>query len=636
MRKYTRKAGSVLLTLALLLALLPCGVTLSRADGEDDWQEVNTWEALEGCLINNVSKIRLTASVKPTAPDRSSPLVVNYWNADITLDLNGCSIDRSLTTPKEHGSVIEVLSGKLTITDSSNRDHGCITGGSTTGDGGGIYVKYGTVTLETVSVKNCSAALAGGGVCLYCNAEFTLDGGSIEGNTAKYGGGVFVSRGDGGGSQFTMYGGSISGNGAFIGSGVYAEHGMVELSGAFINDNMTPIGAGKVLGGGVVVSEQSSVAVAGTVMIKDNSGGNLILIGPEADVLMSVTSPWSGVVLDDDACIGISKYVVTQSDPENNPLMLVPEYPVGGAFTGGMSEKMSKSNFFSDLDCFTVDIVESGYYEGEAELVAKTYNITYDLAGGSLGNHYNPETYTVSTGGFSLCVPTRNGYYFAGWIGTGLTEPTMVVYIPRGSIGDRSYTATWTSEAPAVPVTGVTVTDYYMNGLPLGCRWKATAVVSPSNATNKAVIWTSSDPEVAVVDQNGWVTAVGNGTATITAATVDGGFSSDQEFGTVAEFFGAYCAMDVDVASVEAGGTLQLYANHFPDAESITWESTDDKTASVDQNGLVTCVKTGSVTITATLTFPDESFSYSTTCRVTVTPANTLRLSAPNGSAQAS
>ena len=52
------------------------------------------------------------------------------------------------------------------------------------------------------------------------------------------------------------------------------------------------------------------------------------------------------------------------------------------------------------------------------------------------------------------------------------------------------------------------------------------ATVTPSNATNKAVVWTSSDENVATVSVRGVVTAVSAGTATITATTMDGGFTA--------------------------------------------------------------------------------------------------------------
>jgi len=63
----------------------------------------------------------------------------------------------------------------------------------------------------------------------------------------------------------------------------------------------------------------------------------------------------------------------------------------------------------------------------------------------------------------------------------------------------------------------------------LGATNALIAIVLPENATNKAVVWSSSNISVADVDENGVVTAVGNGTAIIIAATVDGGYKATCE-----------------------------------------------------------------------------------------------------------
>ena len=70
-----------------------------------------------------------------------------------------------------------------------------------------------------------------------------------------------------------------------------------------------------------------------------------------------------------------------------------------------------------------------------------TYNLTYTLNGGTATN---PATYTIESAAFTLVNPTREGYNFAGWIGTGLDAATKTVTIAAGSTGNKSYTATWT------------------------------------------------------------------------------------------------------------------------------------------------------------------------------------------------
>jgi len=95
--------------------------------------------------------------------------------------------------------------------------------------------------------------------------------------------------------------------------------------------------------------------------------------------------------------------------------------------------------------------IADGKYNGETlygnvKLVATwvpiEYTISYDLAGGSVDGE-NPVQYTIESDTITLINPERAGYIFLGWTGTGLDEATLQVTIPKGSIGDRSFTAQW-------------------------------------------------------------------------------------------------------------------------------------------------------------------------------------------------
>ena len=74
-------------------------------------------------------------------------------------------------------------------------------------------------------------------------------------------------------------------------------------------------------------------------------------------------------------------------------------------------------------------------------------------------------------------------------------------------------------------VAGVTLNRSNLSLTAGGNAWLR-AAVQPDNAANQSVTWASSDPSVATVDQNGVVTAVAPGAATITVTTVDGGFTA--------------------------------------------------------------------------------------------------------------
>ena len=82
-----------------------------------------------------------------------------------------------------------------------------------------------------------------------------------------------------------------------------------------------------------------------------------------------------------------------------------------------------------------------GFYIFQLDKLVPTYHIKYTLNGGTMSGA--PETYTENSADITLPQPTRAGYRFTGWTGTGLTAPTMEVTIPTGSKGDREYTANW-------------------------------------------------------------------------------------------------------------------------------------------------------------------------------------------------
>ena len=84
---------------------------------------------------------------------------------------------------------------------------------------------------------------------------------------------------------------------------------------------------------------------------------------------------------------------------------------------------------------------ENKEYTANWEII--NYSISYDLDGGTVATT-NPSEYTVTSDNITLNNPTKNGYEFAGWTGTGLTgNANTEVTIATGSTGDRSYTANW-------------------------------------------------------------------------------------------------------------------------------------------------------------------------------------------------
>ena len=77
------------------------------------------------------------------------------------------------------------------------------------------------------------------------------------------------------------------------------------------------------------------------------------------------------------------------------------------------------------------------------------YSIDYQLNGGSV-NGINPVIYSIESDDIILLVPTRAGYTFIGWTGTDIAEPQLSVIIPKGSFGNRTYTAVWSANTNKV------------------------------------------------------------------------------------------------------------------------------------------------------------------------------------------
>ena len=176
-------------------------------------------------------------------------------------------------------------------------------------------------------------------------------------------------------------------------------------------------------------------------------------------------------------------------------------------------------------------------------------------------------------------------------------------------------------EDPEIAVSGVSVSQSTLT-LEVGGSTNLTATVSPSNATNKSVTWSSSNQAVATVN-NGTVTAVSPGTATITAMA--GGKSGTCSV-TVAKKPIAVSSLTLDQTEVslteEESVTLTATVSpSYVDDKNVTWESSDNTIATVE-GGKITALKAGEVTIIAKVGGKEA------TCKVTIEPNEESRIKA--------
>lgn len=146
-------------------------------------------------------------------------------------------------------------------------------------------------------------------------------------------------------------------------------------------------------------------------------------------------------------------------------------------------------------------------------------------------------------------------------------------------------------------------------------RSRLIATVYPEEATNKDVTWESDDTTVATVSDDGWVTPVKAGTATITVKTKDGGKTA-QCVVTVIESV-ASVSLHKNTLSFEKGKTSKLTATVSPSNatdRSVVWKSSNTKIATVTNKGVVKGIKAG----TATITVVTKDGNKKATCKVTV------------------
>jgi uncharacterized repeat protein (TIGR02543 family) len=223
-----------------------------------------TW--LQAHAQSNTSytiEVNADESITGSTTDYSGIGLLNYSGSDITITLRGIGANRTVRSSSNDrifavgSGVTLVLDNNIILRGQSNdnnslvsvRDGGTLvmnTGSALTG-GHGVYMNGGTFTMNGGTISGNTDFLAGG---VYVNGgTFYMNGGEISGNTASGGGGVFVQ-----GGTFTMNGGTVSSNSSsdntigYGGGGVCVMDGTFTMNGGEISDNTAAR-----FGGGVYV-----------------------------------------------------------------------------------------------------------------------------------------------------------------------------------------------------------------------------------------------------------------------------------------------------------------------------------------------------------------------------------------------
>ena len=198
------------------------------------------------------------------------------------------------------------------------------------------------------------------------------------------------------------------------------------------------------------------------------------------------------------------------------------------------------------------------------------------------------------------CTPESviNVYQSGQVVGMAPGEGTVTVTSKDGKV---KATCKVTVKEAVVKVQSVTLSAETLT-LEIGEDTYLTATVKPDNATNKEVTWSCTPESVIHVYQTGQVVASGAGEGTVTVTTSDGGFKATCKVtvnkGTV---FPESIVLNPETLELEVGQTATIGATVLPEdttEKSLSWQSSNEAVATVDQEGKVTAVKAGEAILT--------------------------------------
>ena len=189
--------------------------------------------------------------------------------------------------------------------------------------------------------------------------------------------------------------------------------------------------------------------------------------------------------------------------------------------------------------------------------------------------------------------------------------------------GGKIATCLVTVTAP-IAVTGVTVSPSTLTLSVGGAAGRLTGTITPANATNMEVTWSSSDTSIASVSYYGQVTGLAVGTPTITATTVDGSFTATCSVTVTAPVAVTSVTLSQSTLNLAVGGSdgylNTIIAPANASKPSVTWSTSNAAVATITESwstgAYISGLAVGTATITATAV---DGSNKTATCSVTVT-----------------
>ena len=497
----------------------------------------------------------------------------------------------------------------------------CLNGHSITANGSitAIYVNNAFTLCDCKGGKDAygqithTAGMTGSGVNVLSGGVFHMYGGSISGNTADNGGGVYM-----GGGQFTMYGGSITKNTATKnGGGVYVNSGCkFDMNGnASVSGNTTTTGngGGVYVGGGTFTMNYSA-------SVKDNTAsGNKMDQGNGGGVYV-----YSGTfTMNDTASVSGNK--ATNNETTNT------------TYGGGVCVKSTNSTFtMNDKASITGNTATNGggvyVNTGSQFNMNRTASVTGNIGNGVCVS--DRATFTVSDAP-TVTGNTKDGADSNVYLNGG-AYITIGAYGLKGSANSIGVTKTVDGGVIAKNVSADYSGKFFSDN--------STYVVKHDAANNQLVLAGKSQTHTHSYNENTWSKNTTNHWHECTDADCPNKAESikdkaahvyDNDADATCNVCGydrtatpgnipvSGVALNTTTATLEVGKTTTLTATVEPsDAtnKDVTWTSSKENVATVDANGTVKALAAGTTAITATAA--DGSGKYAT-CTVTVTGGTT-------------
>jgi uncharacterized protein YjdB len=324
----------------------------------------------------------------------------------------------------------------------------------------------------------------------------------------------------------------------------------------------------------------ASETLTETVMPSD-AANKVVLWSSSNSAVASVSS--TGAVI--GMSVGSATITVTTTDGNKTATCAV-------SVTGGGGGNVAVTGVSLNRSSLSLTVGGSEYLSATvAPSNATNKNVTWSSSNSAVATVSGGTVSAVSAGSATITVTTFDGNKTA----------TCAVSVSSGS--------------STVDVTGVSL-NKSSTSLTIGNSETLSATISPSNATNKNVTWSSGNTTVATVNQSGLVSAVSTGNAVITVTTQDGNRTATCAV-TVPPTAVTGVSLNKNSTTILVGSAETLTATVAPSNaanKNVTWSSGNTAVATVSSSGEVRGVSAGSATITVTT----QDGNKTAACSVTV------------------